>query len=208
MVMSYSILKHNTNLPESYHNAFLKEVCVAMRHTKEDNLKRLNKKQVLFNRKHYLNKRFEYSKDAILSFEILSSKLTLMQADIIAKYNLLTKKLDAELITNGGQFSDYNIKLNIQFFCNTIVDSIDVLFESEQILCGDFDNEHTIELVNKNYADYECLNEYKKRFSHFHQSRIFHHLLMESHLALQDILLLDEIWFDIKVDYQTIHSLK
>lgn len=201
-------LKHNTKLPQSYHNAFLKEVCVAMRHTKEDNLKRLNKKQVLFNRKHYLNKRFEYSKDAILSFEILSIKLTAMQADIIAKYNDLSRKLETELISNGGQFSDYNIKINIQFFCHTIDDNIDILFESEQILCGDFENEHTLELVNKNYAVYECLNEYKKRFSHFHQSRIFHHLLMESHLALQDILLLDEIWFDIKIEYQTCHVLK
>jgi hypothetical protein len=206
--MAYSKLKHNTKLPENYHNAFLKEVCVTMSNTKKDNLKKLNKKQVLFSRKHYLNKRFDYSNDAVLSFEILSSKLTAMQADIIAKYNLLTKKIDAELISNGGQFTDYNIKINIQFFCNTIDDNIDVLFESEQILCGDFDNDHTLELVNKNYADYECLNEYKKRFSHFHQSRIFHHLLMESHLALQDILLLDEIWFDIKVDYQTINSLK
>jgi hypothetical protein len=206
--MAYSKLKHNTNLPESYHDAFLKEVCVAMKHTKKNHLMRLNKKRILFNRKHYLNQRFDFSNEAVLAFETLSNKLTLMQADIIAKYNDLSARLETELMSNGGHFTDYNINLNIQFFCNTISDDIDVLFESKQILNGDFKDADTLELVNKNYADYECLNEYKIQFAHFHQSRLFHHLIMESPLALQDILLLDEIWFDIKVDYQKIHSLK
>lgn len=204
--MNYSQLKHNTKLPVSFHKAFLNEVCFII--NKKDYLKKAKIKQALFNRKHYLNKRFYFSNEAILAFETLSDKLTLMQADIIAKYNDLCTKLETELKSNSGQFSDYIININIQFFCNTIDDDIDVLFESDQILIGDFNDADTLELVNKDYADYECLNEYKKRFSHFHQSRLFHHLLMESHLALQDILILDEIWFDIRVDYQTIHKLK
>ncbi len=207
-MMAYSKLKHNTKLPESYHQAFLNEICVSMSHTKKDVLKRHYKKLILLKRKNYLNERFNFSKESILVFETLSNKLTAMQADIIAKYNDLTEKLETELISNGGQFTDYNIKLNIQFLCNTIDDDIDVLFSSEHILWGNFKDEHTLELVNKNYADYECLNEYKIQFAHFNQSRLFHHLIMESPLALQDILLLDEIWFDIKVDYQMIHSLK
>lgn len=206
--MTYNKLKHNTKLPEKYHNAFLKEVCVIMNNNKKVYLKKAMEKLILYKRKSYLNKRFEYSNEAIIAFETLSNKLTTMQADIIDKYNNLTSKMETELISNGGQFTDYNIKLNIQFFCNFISDDIDVLFQSEQILNGDFKDADTLELINKNYADYECLTEYKERFSHFHQSRLFHHLLMESPLALQDILLLDEIWFDIKVDYQTIHKLK
>ena len=206
--MDYSKLKHNTKLPKSYHQAFLNEICVSMSHTKKDVLKRHYKKLTLLKRKNYLNERFNFSKESILEFETLSNKLKAMQADIIAKYNDLTEKLETELISNSGQFTDYNIKLNIQFFCNFISDDIEVLFESEQILAGDFKDADTLELVNKNYADYECLNEYKIKFAHFHQSRLFHHLIMESPLALQDILLLDTIWLDIKVDYQMIHSLK
>ena len=206
--MTYNKLKHNTKLPEKYHNAFLKEVCFTMSHTKKDYLKKAKEKLILYKRKYYLNKRFEFSNEAIIAFETLSNKPITRQADIIDKYNNLTLKLETELISNGGKFTDYNIKLNIQFFCNFISDDIEVLFESEQILAGDFKDADTLELVNKNYADYECLNEYKIKFAHFHQSRLFHHLIMESPLALQDILLLDTIWFDIKVDYQMIHSLK
>lgn len=206
--MDFSKLKHNTKLPESYHQAFLKEVCPSMRRTKKDYFKRLTKKEMLFKRKQYLNKQFEFTRESILAFETLSNKLTLMQADIITKYNYVTDKLETELQSNGGLFSDYNIRLNINFLCYTIDDSIDILFESDHILTGDFKDKNTLQLVNKNYADYEVLNEYKKQFSHFHQSRLFHHLIMESHLALQDVLVLDEIWFDIKVDYQMIHSLK
>jgi hypothetical protein len=141
-------------------------------------------------------------------FEILSNKLTHLQADIIRKYNNLEEKINTELISKDSDFIDFNIKLNIRFFCNDLDDDIDVLFESDHILTGNFTNEDYSELVNKNYSDFECLNEYKIQFAHFHQSRLFHHLIMESHLALQDILLLDEVWFDIKVDYQSIHLLK
>ena len=207
--MTHDKLKYKTKLPESYHQAFLNKVCITKQYSTKDTIKKdRNKKMMLFKRKQYLNKRFRFDKESISAFERLSHKLTSMQAEIISKYNYLSERLNAELIKNGGLFSDFNINLNIMFMCNSLGDDIDLLFESEQIFYLNLIDEDDLELINKNYADYECLNEYKKQFSHFHQSRLFHHLVMESHLALQDILMLDEIWFEIKVDYQVIHSLK
>jgi hypothetical protein len=188
-------LKHNTKLPETYHQAFLKEVYFDWSKYKKVDFKKHQHKMKLINRKNYLNKRFVFSKKNVLMFEILSNKLTHLQADIIRKFNNLEEKINTELISKDSDFIDFNIKLNIRFFCNGLDDDIDVLFESDHILTGNFTDEDYSELVNKNYSDFECLNEYKIQFAHFHQSRLFHHLIMESHLALQDILLLDEVWY-------------
>lgn len=201
-------LNYNTKLPITYQQAFLKEVDCGLNNNKKENLKKQQHCSKLLKRKNYLNNRFVFNNENVLKYEALSLKLTAIQANTIVKLNVINENIKVDLITNENLFTDYNICLNIQFHCNSIADTVDVLYQTDSLIYNNLEDLEYLEFINKNYASIESHSNYKRQFSHFHQCRLFHHLICESHLALQDILLIDTIWYDITVDYQTKYNLK
>jgi hypothetical protein len=210
MLTNLNILKHGTKLPNNYHQAFIKRFeDIDMVKRRRDVQKDLKARFLLLKRKSFLNKRFEYTPENMLKFEALSNKFTEVQNDIHEKYFDIDRKAKCELIENGGKFNDieFSDSFIINFICD--VEDIEEIYSSGIIYNPTiYDDKTAFEHETQDYSDYEVLTDYKNKFKHFFQSRLFHHLVHESHLALQDILLIDRVWIDISVQCQTEVRLK
>ncbi|MHB8261018.1 MAG: hypothetical protein ACYDCN_05340 [Bacteroidia bacterium] len=205
----HNLFKYNTEVPDKFHQAFIKTFLLEkpIEEIKKEHKKKDVFRSLLYKRKRILNNKFEFTKENVLKFEALSNKLNAIQAQILSKHRIIVDKAREGLIENGGTLIDLEVDISIQFYIEC-EEAIDPIYEMNDIDCvlsaRLLDDADTLEHINANYADYEIdWGEAKRQFAHFHQSRLFHHLYHEGYLALQDILLITTVWYDIIIEHQT-----
>lgn len=173
----------------------------------------------LHERKNHLNKRFEFTDENLLKIEIINE---LLQDKLLKAYNT-AEVLEEELICkqhlNENFISDYKIEFRLSLFSKEKYSGIQDLdgnsfFTYEPSLlffykrnenCTQQDiYEYKVSLKSTNYNDHPIGHPLHSQHHHL----LLHDLEDHTILAWQDIIDIDEVWFEVIVNVQNISEMK
>lgn len=194
----YDLFKYNTEIAEELHEEFLKS-CIA---EKKVPFNELNQ-GILKQRKEILNKNFVFSEKNLSIMELMLQNFNNLQYEIINKHLYLLRKAKPELIENGGNFTHIEYDIYVSFYFQELVGNYYPIYESNEIFYTQIECTDDVMIETNTYFGYEDSTELDLKLYRLGMNRLFFHLYHESHLALQDILMIDLVTFDIKVSYHT-----
>ena len=156
---------------------------------------------IVSNRNDFVCDNFEITQKVINKLHRLNTKLRLEQERIFPFYNKL-KKVNDKLVSNNS-IDDCNINLVIHCFSNDY-HYLDLdpelegssIYETECLSCMTHLEDE------KNLIDDWQDGGVPASLRHFKHCYPFHHLYDHTCLTWFDLSLIDEIWMEIKVDYQ------
>lgn len=173
----------------------------------------------LHERKNQLNKKFEFTAENLLKIEKINE---LLQDKLLKAYNI-AEVLEEELICkqhlNENFISDYEIEFRLNLFSREKYSGIEDLdgnpfFTYEPLLlffhkrdsnCTQQDiDDYKDSLKSTNYNDYPIGHPLKYQY----HSLLLHDLEDHTILAWQDIIDIDEIWFEVIINVQNICEVK
>ena len=165
--------------------------------------------KLLHERKFHFDKEFELSKEAIQSLTKLNN--ILRDKELIIYQDC--KKLEAEILQKSkNNFSDYEINIYIDLYSSSISNTfkkydLDFIY-SDNTFLNFIKKEFTIKNGRyNNWTDFELPNSHPF-YAKIPICRSLYNLIEYSYLSLTDILLIDRVWWDIKVEYQYMEKLK
>ena len=171
---------------------------------------KLSLEKLLKKRASKLNNNFEMTVDVIKKFTQLNNILFDTENQIFDA----CIKIESDILNEhkwNYSITDYEIDINIVFYSNEIIEAnkeieIDYLWRSTSILS--FVKPHMVEfgLSKTNWINFQrdyghCFSVWNK-FNLDNFTRSFYELCNNSPLAYEDILKIDNIWWDIDVSYQ------
>ena len=181
-----------------------------------DYKKQRKEQEALKNRSSELNEKFIFSDDAICKLNKLNTILREMEGIIYEK----CCRLEADILKRNKTafpFTDYEIAINISFY-STSFDEKYKEYQTAEI----WSNKYGLDFRKKEfrlngspktnwknfdakfYIDNDITNVYIKNMT-----RSFYELITNnSPLAFEDILQIDKIWWDIKIEYQYMEEFK
>lgn len=167
----------------------------------------------LLDRKCSLNKTFYFSTENISKLEKLN-KILKTKEDLIFKQCC---RIEEEIFKNNEKqetpFTDYEIDVSLSYFSSSVMkayeiynnDITDLICESNYALTFRKKENERLCLVKSNWLyfnrDFGSSLEFN-RFQFKDITRSFYELIENSYLALDDIIQIDKIWWDIEVLYQ------
>ncbi len=159
------------------------------------------KEQFLFARKRVLNKQFKFDAKQLKQLIKLNKYLTVKQNEILEICSKLNKQLAKQVKTKNNWFHDYEIEIYMAFNNEQYEDPI---YESKCILHYSKNSK-----INKDLGYRGNFNDRQETHPLYKQTHcyIFHHLYDHTSLAWQDIININETWFEIVVRYQLIEKL-
>lgn len=217
--MTYNKFKNNTKLSESHNVTFfnyLKESSMTISKLTIDFKKDIPKNKLLAERRRFLNSRFKFTVEAIDKLSRLNDILK-QKEDLIYEN---CRQLEEDYFlhnTKKTPFTDYEIRIEMSFYSESIINrykefELDYIYTSQFILhYNQKENVKDNKVPRTNWVyfnrDFGHLESYNK-FGFPMISRSFYELTERSILAYEDILQIDQIWWDIKFDYQYMEKIK
>ena len=174
-----------------------------------------NKVLALHERKNHLNKRFEFTDENLLKIEKINE---ILQDKLLKAYNM-AEVLEEVLISNmqlkENFISDYEIEFRLSLFSRKKYSEIEDLdgnpfFNYEPLLlyfhkrnenCTQQDiDQYKDSLKSTNYNDHPISHPLHSQHHHL----LLHDLEDHTILAWQDIIDIDEVWFEVILNVQNI----
>lgn len=163
---------------------------------------------ILAKRERELNKKFVFSAEVIEKIKKLNTLLHNKQK-LIRENSKHILILQEELLAKG-LIDDYNIDTELQLYN----DDYYIKWNEETFDGNPFYTDYTLHLFEHldkdeiffadNWNEFISIKNHPLRNEHF--CYLFKHISNSHYLAWEDILRIDDIWIDIKIDYQ--YSLK
>ena len=171
----------------------------------------------LLERKHLLNKDFDFSEDNIKRLSDINSQLAEKSEAAYQK----AEKLENDVLTlmqNHDPFiSDYEIQFNLSFFSERKYSNIpdlegNPIYESEPIWF--YKTEFGKESNKNEHKDWYFKTDHTELFSEGHPLNnfphcyLFHDLIYHTILSYQDIVDIEEIWLEVILRIQNFQVIK
>lgn len=150
-------------------------------------------------RNSFVKKNFEFNETSITKLQELNKKLRLEEQRIFPFYRKLIQ--DNKKLVQDKIIDDFNLAVVISTFSNKHYRDLDPELEGNSIIETDC---HFMRLqegevyFEEDWVDYsvpDCFRNFKHCYS-------FHHLYDHTDLTWYDLMIIEDIWFDIKIDYQ------
>lgn len=175
--------------------------------------KERNKRIKLCERKHRLNKNFDFSPENIAKLKKLNDILITKEDLIFTECCRIERDIFKINAQQGTPFTDYEIDVFLSYFSSSIMKAYEVydnditnlILESNYALSFTKKENEDLGLAKSNWlyfkTDFGSSLEFN-RFQFKDITRSFYELIENSPLAFEDIIQIDKIWWDIKVLYQ------
>jgi len=179
-----------------------------------------NKKrfQILNDRKHNQNKRFVFDDYNLTRVERINNLLDKKLKDAYHQAGQLEQNLIHEIENKNSFISDYEIDFNLSLYAENKYKDIEDLqgnsffefrptigyykYDKDKI----FENEkHKEWLLNTNHNEYENTGHPLKNQ---HHCWLLHELYDHTYLSWQDIVDIEEVWFEVILTVQNFESIK
>ena len=176
------------------------------------------KENVLKERKHELNKQFEFTAENINRFKNINNLLFKKSFEAYQTAEIFENNILAMMSQPNSFISDYEIQFQFQYFSEVKYSHIPSLqgnpfFEHEPIFYHKADRpKPEIEEAKDwlfNTSHTECIQE-GHSLNNFSHCYIFHDLLDHTILSYQDIIDIEDIWIDVVLrvqNFQVINSI-
>lgn len=154
---------------------------------------------VVFERNSLVNKHFEINTEVSNQLQKLNSKLRLEEKRIFPFYRNL--KLENEKLVREKIIDDFNLEVIISSFSDNHYKDLDSQLKGNSIIqtnCNFMLHQDENEYLEEDWKEF-ALNEPLLNFNHCYS---FHHLYDHTDLTWYDLSFIEDIWLEIKVDYQ------
>ena len=148
-------------------------------------------------RNRYINNHFEITTQIVEKLVALNKKLSILEKRFFKFYRF--QENNAKLMVANKEIEDYNICVELSYW-NTHFDEYHDDMEGNPVYstCNTFmifqDAEH---YIDEDYT--ECINVQLPVINHCYS---FHDLYDHSGLTLFDISNMEDVWMEVKIDYQ------
>jgi predicted esterase YcpF (UPF0227 family) len=206
----HSIFNKPKSVEEIYFNALTHNLADGWR-------LQTNNREILRNRKSFLNSKFIFSEKNINKLIQLNKQLEIKEKHVCFQYIDIHKSLDSINNTDYKTF-DVNCNLSIELFSDT-------LFNNDEELCGNpyevfdlmvFEYERH-ESINKNQSNEKIYADtmqvlYRNRFNHeplykplaaLNLCDTMQQIILYSKASLEDLIITDCIWIELKLELQS-----
>tara|TARA_R110000868_G_scaffold146772_2_gene367762 strand:- start:1916 stop:2479 length:564 start_codon:yes stop_codon:yes gene_type:complete len=158
----------------------------------------LGQQEIISKRNENINKQFEFNESDIAKLELLNTKLLLEEKRIFPFYKSLLKE-NNNLVAKG-LIDDFNIHLIVTFYRTKYYE--DLFPESEHDFIVETPCDFMMRQDKDHYVEDDWRETHMIKLSHFKHCYTFHHLYDHTELLLFDVCQIDDVWLDLKVDYQ------
>ena len=154
---------------------------------------------VVLERNSLVNKHFKINTEVSNQLQKLNSKLRLEEKRIFPFYRNL--KLENEKLVREKIIDDFNLEVIISSFSDNHYKDLDSQLKGNSIIqtnCNFMLHQDENEYLEEDWKEF-ALNEPLLNFKHCYS---FHHLYDHTDLTWYDLSFIEDIWLEIKVDYQ------
>lgn len=164
---------------------------------KDNNLRTEEDKKAIDERNDFVYKHYELIKKDIYSIQRLNIKLELEEKRIFPFYQKLVDENDK--LVRDNVIDDFNIELIIKCFSDNYLRFLYPEMEGNPIC--ETENHFISHLEHNEFDDWQdaSVPELLRDFKHCYS---FHHLYDHTDLTWFDLSLIQDVWLEIKVDYQ------
>lgn len=180
---------------------------------KTSNERNESEKKAICDRNEHINSQFKWSTELDEKLVLLNDKLREQEKKVFNQYRKIEKQ--CELIVTNKEIKDFNIKFESEYWNNKHYKKYDPKVYGNPFYINTWDDFVGFRQLEEEYND-SCSNTVGGMCFIPQDSLIiktnhcysFHHLYDHSDLTWFDIYNIDEVWVEIKVDYQFFSKIK
>jgi hypothetical protein len=158
----------------------------------------LEEREIIINRDNNIDKQFLFDTSASKRLELLNTKLLLEEKRIFPFYHKLLQ--DNNNLVTQGVIDDYNIDLIITCERNEYFKKL--FPDSKEDYCYETNCDFIARQETEDYVEEDWRETGMNFLSSFKHCYSFHHLYDHTDLLPFDLCQIDNVWIDLKVDYQ------
>ena len=160
----------------------------------------------LLKRKYQINNQFRLTNSRVNQLKKINNLFIKKEKQLIKSCNSIEKYTLSLIKQSKYVISDYEIRISIDYYSDEISKRYPE-FEFDYVYCDDFNmmytkKEFTQNEPNNNWIGFVAPKSLRTVYEKMDVCRTLFNLIEYSYLSLQDIMLISDAWYDIKVVYQ------